>query len=145
MKLCDMDMKDIENQYGPVVRRVGYSGVIGMINDLGLWGLDEAIIPQICKAGMEEASFERFSLYMTKEQAEDCSHRGDCLPDVKALLEGDPDIGAQLDKIGAGTIRDELVRYGCWDDEELKDDVANRNRIVWLAAGHISEEVRKDA
>ena len=32
-------------------------------------------------------------------------------------------------------IRTELREYGCWDDEELSDDEANRQRLLWIGCG----------
>ena len=87
------------------------------------------------------ATFERFELRMTRAQAESASQPGkDAAEDVAELLK-DRRITRQLDKIGPDPIRAELADYGCWDDDELADDEANRERIVWLAAGDIKEGV----
>ena len=87
------------------------------------------------------AHFNRFSIEMTMRQAESASHPGNCDDDVAQLLE-DRRIVRQLDKISAEKIRDELREYGAWDADELADDDANRERIVWIAAGDIVEESR---
>lgn len=87
------------------------------------------------------AHFNRFELQMTMAQAESASHPGQCDDDVSRLL-AVPKIRRQLDKIGPDKIRDELREYGAWDDAELADDDANRERIVWIAAGDIVEESR---
>jgi hypothetical protein len=87
-----------------------------------------------------EATFNRFSIAMTAEQARDASHAGQCDDDVAALV-ARPEIAAQLDKIGPDDIRAELREYGAWEAAELADDDANRLRIVWIAAGNIREEV----
>jgi hypothetical protein len=93
---------------------------------------------------LETASFDRFELTMTQEQAESCVPRGgDALPYVKALAAKDRRLNAQLDEVGPEDIRDQLEEYGCWDDDELKDDEANRYRIVWIAAGDIWDNVRE--
>lgn len=85
------------------------------------------------------ASFNRFELQMTKAQAKSASQPGkDASEDVAELLKGKR-ITRQLDKIGPEKIRAELAEYGAWDDEELKDDMANWGRIVWIAAGDIAE------
>lgn len=55
-------------------------------------------------------------------------------------LVNNPKIRRQLAKIPADKIRAELKEYGAWDETELADDEANRLRIVWIAAGNISED-----
>ena len=87
------------------------------------------------------AYFNRFSLEMTRGQAEDAAHSGRCDEDVAALIR-DPKIDKQLNAIPADDIRAELKEYGAWDKDELADDYANRERIVWLAAGNINDERR---
>jgi len=73
----------------------------------------------------------------------DCSHSGDCGPDVEAWA---PLIRKQIDadnftrKPTPKNIRAELAEYGAWDNEELADDDANFNRIIWIAAGNIQDE-----
>lgn len=85
------------------------------------------------------AVFSRgLEIQMTMEQALSASHQGQCVQEVQELLK-DPDILAQLDKIPVDSIREELKEYGAWDEEELKDDVKNRERIIWLAACDIVE------
>lgn len=86
------------------------------------------------------ATFNRFEIELTKEQALNASHPGPCDQDVKALLSL-PKVRRQLDKIPADKIREELKEYGAWDSEELADDQANRTRIIWIAAGNIREEL----
>lgn len=77
---------------------------------------------------------------MTAEQAASASHPGPCDADV-AVLVADPVIAAQLDRIGPDAIRKELAEHGAWDDAELADDAQNRQRIVWIAANDITEEL----
>ena len=89
-----------------------------------------------------EALFERFVINMTKTQAESASHSGACDMDVTALLES-PNIRRQLKKISADAIRAELEEYGAWDAEELADDAQNQKRIVWLAAGNITGNIKE--
>ena len=87
------------------------------------------------------ATFERFEIQMTKEQALSASQPGkDATEDVKNLLEL-PTIKRQLKRIGAETIKAELSEYGAWDSEELADVEANKQRIVWIAACNIREEL----
>ena len=84
------------------------------------------------------AYFTYFDLQMTKAQALSASHPGPCDADVAELLR-DRRIARQLDKIGPDKIRAELREYGAWDDTELADDSANRDRIVWCAACDIAD------
>jgi len=85
------------------------------------------------------AIFERFDIEMTQEQANYCSHQGNCDEDVEELIK-DPDILAQIERIGPDDIREELAEYGAWDEEELADDEENALRILWIAAGNIAED-----
>lgn len=62
-----------------------------------------------------------------------------CDSDVESLV-NNPKIRRQLDKIPAEKIRAELKEYGAWDETELADHEENKRRVVWLAAGNITEE-----
>jgi hypothetical protein len=44
-----MSEAEIENQYGPMVRAAGYAGTTSMINDLNMWGDDEASLVARCQ------------------------------------------------------------------------------------------------
>ena len=90
---------------------------------------------------LECAIFERFDIEMTLEQAEDCSHPGECIHDLEELVVEDRHIEAQIKRIGPDKIREELADWGAWDDEELANDVENVLRILWIAAGNITDEV----
>lgn len=85
------------------------------------------------------AEYDKFTLQMTANEAESCSHTGDCELDV-LYLRGQPKIQRQFKKIAPEHIRDELQKYGAWSHEELKDDDRNQVRILWIAAGDLSEE-----
>lgn len=86
-----------------------------------------------------QATFERFTITMTKAQALSASHSGKCDDDVNALLQV-PAIARQFKRIDPAAIRAELREYGAWDETELSDDNANRQRVLWIAAGNIREE-----
>jgi hypothetical protein len=86
------------------------------------------------------ATFNRFEIGMSADDARMGSHQGECQYDVEQLV-ADPAIAEQLDAIGPEPIRQELAEYGAWDDVELADDAANRERIVWIACGNIVEEL----
>lgn len=85
------------------------------------------------------ATFERFELEMTMEQARSASHPGQCDEDVADLCKN-PKIRRQLAKIPDDKLAAELREYGAWNDEELQDRETNELRIVWLAAEDIVEE-----
>jgi len=88
-----------------------------------------------------EAYFNRFSISMTKDMALSCSHQGACDEDVAYAVRV-PRIRRQLDRIDPEDIRAELKETGAWDAEELSDDENNRERIVWIAAGNIKDEMQ---
>lgn len=81
------------------------------------------------------------SIEMTLDDALSASHSGRCDEDVEALA-AKPEISAQLDAIGAETIRAGMKEVGAWDATELADDEANRLRAVWLAACDIKENLK---
>ena len=86
------------------------------------------------------AYFERFAIELPLAVAMSCSHPGECDADVEAALRLSA-VSNELDRITPDDIRAELGAFGAWDDEELSDDAANRERILWLAAGNICEEL----
>lgn len=90
------------------------------------------------------AQFNRFGIKMTLAQARTASHAGDCEDDVLELLKL-PAIRAQRARIPTPALVAELEEYGAWDDEDLQDRAANEKRIIWIAAGNISEEVQRGA
>lgn len=70
---------------------------------------------------------------LTREQAEQMSHQGDCAEDVKAHLDrvvwlADDD-----------QLRSMLKEYGAWDDLETADQSTLRMRALWCAACDIKE------
>jgi hypothetical protein len=81
----------------------------------------------------------RIELQISLEDAEGCSHAGQCDDDVMALSQT-PSIAAQLAKIDPQTLADELGEYGAWDDDELTDHAQNLQRILWLACCDIAED-----
>lgn len=87
------------------------------------------------------APFNRFEIQMTAAEAASATQPGkDALEDVRALLR-QPKIARQFRKISDDAIRAELKEYGTWDAAELADTTANRERILWLAAGNITDEI----
>lgn len=86
------------------------------------------------------ASFNRFELKITRAQALQGSHQGECYYDILVLLTV-PAIRRQLNKIPADMLAQELNEYGAWDETELSDHEANKARILWIACGDIREEL----
>ena len=78
------------------------------------------------------------SFELTAEDASSMAHQGKCDDDVFAGVRI-PYIAAQFDTIAADAIRSELADYGAWDEVELADDDANRNRFLWCVANDIRE------
>ena len=70
----------------------------------------------------------------------DCSHSGDCEADVKRWLE-DPELKKELSEISPDQLKQELDEYGAWSEEELKSHADNLQRILWLAAGNLMDEM----
>lgn len=82
----------------------------------------------------------RIELQMTKRQAASASHQGQCDCDVLALSQV-PAIRRQLARLAPSDVAAELVGYGAWDETELADHAANLQRLLWIAAGDIVEEI----
>jgi hypothetical protein len=81
------------------------------------------------------ATFEGFEIAMTKEQAQDCSHPGSCNADVL-------DVSQAIKRPEGCTperLRRALKEYGAWGEDALSNDAENWQRIVWIAAGDISD------
>ena len=82
----------------------------------------------------------KIELQMTEEQAKSASHQGPCDEDVMELSKV-PEIAEQLTKIDPVVLRSELREYGVWDTEELTDHDQNLQRLLWIAASDIGEEL----
>lgn len=93
------------------------------------------------------AAFNRFELRLPGECVADCSHQGDCDADVQNWVDK---VRAQIEadnftnKPTSEKFRAELSEYGAWDEIELADDAANFKRLIWIAAGNISDAVTPD-
>ena len=85
------------------------------------------------------SSSGRFSLtFPTLEDAQYCSHQGDCLPEVQETV-GLDWMASQLENIDPDVLRSELSEYGAWGSDELVNHADNLERIVWLAANDVAE------
>lgn len=61
--------------------------------------------------------------------------------DAVGLLEEIPYIAKQLDALGHDAMARFLSEYGTWTPEELADVKATRQRVLWLAAAGLREEI----
>ena len=77
--------------------------------------------------------------FPTLEDAQYCSHQGDCLSEVQETV-GLDWMAPQLAKIDPDVLRSELGEYGAWNSDELSEHGDNLERIVWLAANDVAEE-----
>ena len=84
------------------------------------------------------AIFNRFTLKLTKAQAQACTHPGPCDLDVR-FCSSQSVIARQLARLDPADVAAELREYGAWGDAELADHQANLQRILWIAAGNIAE------
>lgn len=82
------------------------------------------------------SSSGRIELQITKAIASSCSHQGQCDDDVQACLEL-PAIKRQFNKLDPIVLANELREYGTWEDDELLDHEANKQRLLWIASGDI--------
>lgn len=80
--------------------------------------------------------FNRFTLTIPDDAMRDCSGQGRVDEAVKFWV-----TKVRWDGIDPDDIREELREYGAWDEEELEDDDENRERILWIAACNIREEL----
>lgn len=77
---------------------------------------------------------------IAEDIARNCSHSGPCDDDVERARQL-PEVQAELAKIKPEQLRKELAEYGAWTDQELADHSANLDRILWIAAGQIMDEL----
>ena len=88
------------------------------------------------------AQFNRFELNLPIEVVLSCSQPGkDASEDVKAALRRYPSLLADIRDLDPFLVREELSEYGAWDEEELADDEENAERLVWLAACELKDEL----
>lgn len=78
--------------------------------------------------------------FASREDAESAAHQGQCDEDVRALSLR-ADIRKQLDALDPATVVDELVEYGAWEADALADHEQNLQRLLWLAAGDIADDM----
>lgn len=103
--------------------------------------------PQIKPEALYWASFNRFEFRLPGECVTDCSASGAVdeavaywVPRIQEQVQKDAFRNAPTPE----AIRAELAEYGAWDENELADDAQNWHRLVWIAAGNISEDEKPD-
>lgn len=82
---------------------------------------------------MTTAPFHRFTLELPDAFVEACRQPtpgNDKVADWARMIPRPSTVTREL-------LRAELRGYGGWGDDELADDAANWERILWLAAGNI--------
>lgn len=67
-----------------------------------------------------------------------CISPGQCDAGVRALSD-EKAIRRQLTALDSVLLRDELKEYGSSNDDELADHAQNLQRLLWLAAGDITD------
>lgn len=87
---------------------------------------------------MAIAYFTRFHLEIPDAAIPDCSHAGACDDDVSHWSSRIP----RPDSLTPALLASELREYGAWDTDELADDEANWQRIIWIACCDLKEEMR---
>ncbi len=80
------------------------------------------------------------SITLPIEVVHSCGHGGDCTNDIIECMQL-PEIKAELAEIDPKQLVKELEEYGAWDETELQDHNNNLERILWLAASSILEEL----
>ena len=80
----------------------------------------------------EIIQFNFGELELPVEALEACHHQGRCDEDVEFWVD---QIDWESQNMTPAQIRSELEEHGAWDETELADDDANRERILWIAAG----------
>jgi hypothetical protein len=102
---------------------------------------------QIKPHGLYWAAFNRFELRLPGKCVIDCSHQGQFDEDVAhwaPLIKKQVKKDNFINKPTAEKIKEELLDYGAWDDEELQDEDQNWHRLVWIASCNIAEEEKPD-
>lgn len=123
-KINEMDLlvESIDTLYGKVSKAINESNEEE--SEDGIW--------------WNGSSSGNIEIQLTKDQAASASVGGiDNESAIDDLLTN-PEISSQFDDISDDALKSELEDYGAWDDEELSDREMNIKRVLWLAAGDIS-------
>lgn len=82
------------------------------------------------------SSCGRIGLNITKAQAAQGYHQGDCDNSIAELIK-QPTIARQIKKLDPAIVAAHLKECGAWEPEELADHAENLKRLLWLACGDI--------
>lgn len=80
------------------------------------------------------------TLKLTKDCIRDCSHQGQCYPDIQYWLK-QPRIANQMSRISPEDAKNCLKGYGAWNDEELNNHEDNLERVLWIACNDAKEQI----
>lgn len=83
--------------------------------------------------------FNRFALDLPYAAVMECSAQGRVDDSVKYWHN---ELSGDLAKIDTVALRNELREFGAWSKEELEDREANEQRILWVAACQIRDELK---
>ena len=84
------------------------------------------------------AHFNRFSIILPISAVNDCSHSGDCDNDCKFWQKK---LHKEIKEISDADLKAELKETGAWGAGELMDRKKNEEKIIWIAANNIKEEL----
>ena len=79
------------------------------------------------------------TLDIEQEDAESCTHPGECFSDVLALSKK-LYIKQQIESIKPAVIAKILKEYGAWTPQELRSKRENIIRLLWIATHDIAEK-----
>lgn len=82
----------------------------------------------------------RIELRIAIEDVRQIARSGDNEADVIEVSKR-PYMAKQLTKIKPEVLAEELREYGGWDDDKLNDNAQNLQRILWIAAWDVFEEM----
>lgn len=83
----------------------------------------------------------RLTLNITKKDARCGSHPGPCDDDIAYLMTL-PRIRRQLNKLDKDDVVGFLGEYGAWTMEEMENHEKNLSRVLWIACGNITGEIK---
>jgi hypothetical protein len=86
-------------------------------------------------------NFENIEFELPLSVALSCSQPGVDAQDDVWRARQDPRLEEALSQLDPEKVREELLGYGAWDREELESHEANLDRIVWVAACNIRDDL----
>lgn len=93
---------------------------------------------------MAKLKYARFNyincIGLTKKDYLNCSKSGNVENEAKEVVKKRY-IQNRFKNIDSTQLAKELKEYGAWNSEELKDNEANKERIIWIASCDIKENI----